>query len=168
MKKDIIRSAVMFAVLLVLYHLVVFLVPFRQEAVFWISYVFTLVGFVVTAVALFLGFGRGSDAKSRFYGFPIARLGVLYGLGQLAVGLVAMALGQWIPWWIVVLVYGVGLGAAVVGLLSADTVVEQIQQQDVKLKKDVAVMRSLRSKMGQVLAQTTDPQVKRFADIQTL
>ena len=93
MKKDFTRSAICLGVLLVLYFLLAFLIPFAKTAVFWISFVFTLIAFGVTAFSLYTAFFKKPDARSRFYGFPIAKIGVIYGGVQLVLGLLMMALG---------------------------------------------------------------------------
>ena len=164
MKKDFVRSALCLGVLLMLYILLAFLIPFVKTAVFWISFVFTLVAFAVTGWALYTAFLKKPDATSRFYGFPIARIGILYGGGQLAVGLLFMALGKWIPAWLAVLVYAAMLGATVIGLVSADAVVETIHTQDQKIKKNVAFMRSLQSKANQMAAQCSLTEVQQFCE----
>lgn len=164
MKKDLVRSALCLGVLLVLYILLAFLIPFAKTAVFWISFVFTLVAFAVTGWALYTAFLKKPNATSRFYGFPIARIGVIYGGGQLAAGLLLMALGKWTPAWLAVLVYAVMLGAGVIGLMSADAVVETIHIQDQKLKTDVTFMRSLQSKTHQLAAQCDSAEVKAFCE----
>lgn len=164
MKKDFVRSTICFGVLLVLYILLAFLIPFAKTAVFWISFVFTLVAFAVTGWAFYTAFLKKPDARSRFYGFPIARIGVIYGGGQLVLGLLLMAIGKWVPVWVAVLLYAIALGAAVIGLVSADAVVETIHTQDRKLKKDVAFMRSLQSKANQMAAQCNLPEVQQFCE----
>lgn len=164
MKKDFTRGAICLGVLLTLYLLVAFLIPFVHTAVFWASFVFSLVAFAVTGWALYTAFLKKPDATSRFYGFPIARIGVIYGGGQLALSLVFMALGKWAPAWLAVLVYAAMLGAAVIGLISADAVVETIHTQDQRLKKDVTFMRSLQSKTNQIAAQCDFPEVKAFCE----
>ena len=164
MKKDFTRGAICLGVLLTLYLLVAFLIPFVHTAVFWASFVFSLVAFAVTGWALYTAFLKKPDATSRFYGFPIARIGVIYGGGQLALSLVFMALGKWTPAWLAVLVYAAMLGAAVIGLISADAVVETIHTQDQRLKKDVTFMRSLQSKTNQIAAQCDSPEVKAFCE----
>ena len=78
----------------------------------------------MTGWALYTAFLKNPGATSRFYGFPIARIGVIYGGGQLVCGLAFMALGKWIPTWLAVLVYAAMLGAAVIGLMGAETVVD--------------------------------------------
>lgn len=164
MDKNWKRGAVCLGVLLALYLLLAFLIPFVKTAVFWFSFAFTLIAFGVTAYALYTAFLKKPDARSRFYGFPIARIGVLYGGVQLAVGLLFMALGKWIPAWLAVLVYAVLLGAAVIGLVSADAVVEEIHVQDKKLKKNVAFMRALQSQVNQMASQCSLPEMKQFSE----
>lgn len=169
MKKDQIRWVAGLGILLVLYILVVFLVPFEKEGVFWVSFVFTLIAFGVVGAAFYIAFFRKPDAKSKFYGFPIARIGAIYGIAQLIASLLFMALGQWIPVWVAVLVYAIGLGITAIGLISAEAVLDQIETQDVKLKKDVRVMRNLQSKVSQMASLCSDDpelsaMVKEFAE----
>lgn len=164
MKKNFTRSAICLGVLLLLYILLAFLIPFPKTAVFWLSFGFTLVAFAVTGWALYTAFLKKPGATSRFYGFPIARIGVIYGGGQLVCGLLFMALGKWIPTWLAVLVYAAMLGAAVIGLMGAETVVDTIHSQDQKLKQDVRFMRDLQSKVNQMAAQCSLPEVKQFCE----
>lgn len=164
MTKNTLRGMIGLGVLLVLYVLVAFLVPFAHTAVFWTSFVFTLIAFGVVAASVYIAFIRKPDAKSRFYGFPIARIGGIYGIVQLVLGFVFMALGAWIPVWVTVLVSAILLGAAVIGLISAEAVVSEIHVQDDKLKKNVVFMRELQSKVNQMASQSGVPEVKHFAE----
>lgn len=164
MKKDTIRAIVVAAIVFIIYNLIAFVIPFAHTAAFWISYGFTLAAFFVVAVSIYIAFIKNPDAKSRFYGFPIARIGVLYGGAQLIVSLVVMAVAKWTPWWIPVLVYAIGMGAAVIGLISAEAVVEEIQAQDVKLKDNTVMMRALLSKISQIASQTDDAAIKALAE----
>lgn len=163
MKKNTIRGAIGLGVLLVLYILVAFLIPFAHTTVFWWSFVFTLIAFAVVAVSVYIAFVRKSDAKSRFYGFPIAKIGAIYGVIQLVLGFVFMALGAWIPVWVAVLICAIALGVAVIGLISAEAVVDEIDAQDEKLKKNVAFMRDLQSKVNQMASSCDLPEVKRLS-----
>lgn len=164
MKKDTIRGIIALTVVLALYILIAFLIPFIRTATFWVSFVFTLIAFFVVAASIYIAFVKNPDAKSRFYGFPIARIGVIYGVVQLIAGFIFMALGVWIPVWVAVLVYAIALGSVAIGLISADAVREEIQRQDVKLKKDVSFMRNLQSKVCQMATQCDAPELKRFAE----
>lgn len=164
MKKDTVRGIVVAAVLLAIYNLIAFVVPFAHTAAFWISYGFTMAAFLVVAAAVYMAFVKNPDAKSRFYGFPIARIGVLYGIAQLIASLVVMTLAQWTPWWIPTVVYAIGMGVAVIGLVSAEAIVDEIQTQDMKRKDNTDMMRALQSKVSQIASQTTDAAIKALAE----
>ena len=164
MKKDMIRWGIGLGVLLVLYILIAFLIPFVHTATFWVSFVFTLIAFAVVAASIYIAFIKNPDAKSRFYGFPIAKIGVIYGAVQLLASIVFMALAAIVPAWVAVLVYAIALSAAVIGLISAETVVEEIHIQDAKLKKNVSLMRSLQSKVNQIAAQSENAEIKALAE----
>lgn len=168
MKKDTIRWGIGLGVLLVLYILVAFLIPFVHTATFWVSFVFTLIAFGVVTASFYIAFIKNPDARSRFYGFPIAKIGAIYGLVQLIAGILFMALAVYAPVWLAVLVYAIALGAAIIGLISAEAVVEEIRVQDVKLKKDIYLMRGLQSKVNQMASQCDNPDaaaaVKQFAE----
>ena len=168
MNKDLLRGIVALAIVLVLYLMVVFLIPFVHTAVFWISFVFTLLAFFVTAGVFYMALMRGTDAKSRFFGFPIAKIGVLYAIVQLICGVIVMALAAYVPVWAAMLLFAVILGVTLLGLLATDAAVEEIHVQDRQLKKNVFLMRDLQSKAAHIAASCPDPEaaaaVRRVAE----
>ena len=164
MKKENIRVIVAMAVILAVYLLAVAVIPFADVAEVKISVGFTILAFAVAAYAVYVAFVKKPDARSRFYGFPIARLGLIYFAFQVVAGFAFMALGAFIPWWISVVVYALALAAAVLGLISVESVVEEIEALDKKLKKDVAAMRAIQSKANQLASICADPAVKQFAE----
>lgn len=157
MKKDTIRAAAVLAIVLVVYLLIALLAPFMKNGTYWVSFVFSLVSFGVAGAALWFAFLRKGDARSRFYGFPIAKLGVLYFAVQLGLGLVMMILAPLAPLWLAAIVQVMLLAAALLGLIGAEAVVEEIAVQDKKLKANVSVMRALQSKANMLVAQCTEP-----------
>ncbi len=164
MNKNTYRSLIAGAILLVLYLMVALMLPFDRNPVFWLSLGATVLAFLVTAGALYNSILRQPDARSKFYGFPVVRIAVIYCLVQLVVGLLLMILGQWIETWIVVLIYAFILGAAVLGLIAVDVVSDHIQEQDQQMKKDTVRMRALQSRANQLLVTCSDPQIKKFAE----
>ena len=164
MKKDTLRGLVAGAILLVLYNLIAFVIPFEKTAVFWLSYAFTMVSIGVLALAVYMAFLKNTDAKSRFYGFPIARLGLIYAVVQTLVSLLAMALATILPWQLMTVVYALGLGAVLLGLIGAETVVENIQTQDATIKVKSSRMRALQAKVAQLNANCDCPELKKLAE----
>lgn len=164
MKKDTLRAAIVTAVILIGYNFAVFMIPCLKTPTFWVSWGFTLLAFVIAGIAIYISMMKRPDAKSRFYGFPVARIAFIYLVVQIAVGGICMALGNIIPWWAATVLDAIGMGLAVIGLVSTEAVVSQIHVQDAKLKKDVSLMRSLQSKVNQIAAQSDDVAIKALAD----
>lgn len=168
MKKQTIRSIVVLALLLLVYHLLVFVIPFKREVNFWMSYGFTLAAFVEVYASFYIASIHPQDAKSRFYGFPILRIGLIYGAVQGVLGFLFMIIGQEISWEPVLLVQAIALVAAALGLIATDSIADNILQQDEKLKKDVELMRSVQAKISQMVGFCDDAEaaaaVKALAD----
>lgn len=119
MKKEMIRGGVFLAVAMIAYHLIAFLAPFMKSATFWVSYLFTLMAFVMASGAMYIAFFRKPDARSRFYGFPIVKVGMIHCSGQLIVGLVVMSLAAWVPVWMAAIIYIVAFAVAAAGIISS-------------------------------------------------
>lgn len=163
-KKNTIRAIIITVIIFELFNLIAFTIPFAHTAAFWFSYGFTYLALGVMAATIYLAFIKNPDAKSRFYGFPLARIGIIYGIAQLIASLLVMTFANWIPGWIPAAVYAIGFGMAAIGLIGAEAVVDEIQNQDAKLKKDVSLMRSLQSKVSQIATQTDDAAIKALAE----
>lgn len=164
MKKDTVRAVVISVIVFLIYNLITFMVPFAHTAAFWISYGFTVAAFAVVLSAFYIAFMKNPDAKSRFYGFPIAVIGAVYGVAQLAVSFVAMLLAALIPWWIAVIVYAVGFGVAVIGLIGAQTSADEIRIQDSKQQSKTDLMRTLHSKVSLMALQSENTDIKALAE----
>lgn len=150
------KGVLVLALLFVVYTLIVLAVPFAKGGMFWLTYLFTAVAFGVQAYVFKLSFEKEAGAKSKFYGFPIARVGVLYLAVQIVLGLVFMALAAVAPVWLALVLYLALLVAAAVGVIATDSIRDEVERQDTQLKKDVATMRALQSKAAALPARCED------------
>ena len=154
------KGLVVLALLFVVYTLIVLAVPFAKGGMFWLTYLFTAAAFGVQVYVFKLSFEKEAGAKSKFYGFPIARVGVLYLAVQLVLGLVFMALAAVAPVWLALVLYLALLVAAAVGVIATDSIRDEVERQDAQLKKDVATMRALQSKAAALPARCEDAAAK--------
>lgn len=168
MKKSNIRFGIIIGILLIIYNLLVFVIPFEKNSIFWLSYGFTLDAFVIAAVSLVIAFRSGKEITSKFYGFPIAKVGLIYLLVQVILCFVFMGLSKWIPISVGVIVYAVALGFAVIGLVVTDTVRDYIESQDIKLKAEISVMRLAQAEVNKMVSICDDAEsavmIKAFAE----
>ena len=154
------KGVLVLVLLFVVYTLIVLAVPFAKGGMFWLTYLFTAAAFGVQAYVFKLSFEKEAGAKSKFYGFPIARVGVLYLAVQLVLGLVFMALAAVAPVWLALVLYLALLAAAAVGVIATDSIRDEVERQDAQLKKDVATMRALQSKAAALPARCEDAEAK--------
>lgn len=165
-KKDTKRWFISILLLLAIYLIIVLLIPINRTVNFWISLVFTLIAFFLNGLTGYKSFIIHKEAKSRFYGFPVVKIAVFYGIVQLILGSIVMCTGVLIPVWLSIIVFCTLLGFSVIGLISADSVVEQINNQDEAFHKNVSLMRSLQSKLSQMATQCDSEEIR--ADIYKL
>lgn len=164
MNKNQIRQIALIGIVFVVFSVIAFLVPFVKNAVFWVTYVFSTIAILAQYYVLNEAFNKGENVKSKFYGFPIANIGIVYLILQIVVGLLFMALAKWIPLWIPTVLYVIGLGAALFGFISADVMREEIERQDEKLKVDVVLMRRLQSESKFLISQCNNADTKKAVE----
>lgn len=159
-----IKGIVILAILFVSFTAIAFAVPFVKNGVFWISYAFTAIAILVQAYVFHIAFDNGEPVKSKLYGFPIARIGLGYLLIQLVAGILFMALALYVPIWLPLIIYVLVLAASAIGFIAAEIVRDEIEKQEVQLKKDVSAMRALRSKAALIASRCPDAETKKVLD----
>ena len=156
MSKNKNRFLVIVAAVFVAFSVIAFAVPFEKNGMFWSAYIFSVIAIAAQIYAYPKAFA-GESAKSKFYGFPIAKLTTVYLGIQLVLGLLFMAVAKWVPAWIGTVIFVLILCAAVVGFISADAMREEVERQDTVLKKNVYLMRGLQSKVRTLPDMCGDP-----------
>ncbi len=154
--KNAVRTVVILAIVLILYCVLAFAIPFVRGGVFWLSFVFTLIALCAQLYVLKTSFAHGESARSKFYGFPIARIGLIWLVVQLIAGFICMALGLVLPVWIALVVFVIILAAAAIGLITTEGIRDEVERQDEVLKKNVTNMRALQSKAAAIAVQCED------------
>lgn len=153
LQKNSLRALLTLAIIVIVFSIVVFALPLHMNGVFWLSYLFALASVAVQGYAFYTGFSARDTVLSKFYGFPIIRVGAAYMVVQLVLSLIFMALAAIVPIWLVLIVCVVALAGALIGLIAADAMFGEIEQQDTTLKKDVKTMRALQSKARSIASQ---------------
>lgn len=97
MKKNIARTGATVVLLLALLNLIAFVIPFARTTIFWLGYIFTSVAILAQLPLMLYAFTPKGSLRGSLYGFPIARLSLIYLLVQAVTGLLCMALAAWVP-----------------------------------------------------------------------
>lgn len=131
-------------IVLILFSVIVFVVPIPKTGVFWISYLFAVLAVVSQLGFVYVAFSGGTSARSRFYGFPVFRVGLLYLCAQMVLSIVFMLVGKWVAPWIPFLLYVVLLGLAATGLIATDNARDGIHLVEEKQADGTLMIRVLR------------------------
>lgn len=154
------QSFLILAIVFVAYSVVAFVLPLPKNGVFWIAYAFAVVALGVQIPADQIAFSKGKGAKSKFYGFPIARIAFVYAAAQLILSSAAMLCASFAPMWLVVIVFTLTFAAASIGFIAADAMRDEIHRQDKTVVANVRLMRELQSKMRTMPSLCEDAEAK--------
>ena len=160
MSKNATRGIFTLVILLAVFSVIAFVIPFPKNTVFWIAYVCGVFAILFQLYIFKSSFGN-ENARSRFYGFPIARLGIYYLVIQLVVSIAEIALSKILPIWVVILINVVIFAVAMIGCITTETVRDEIVRQDGKLKESVFNIRELQSISATLVDQCGDEELKK-------
>lgn len=121
-----------YAIILFVYVLAFLILPFNKIAASWISFIFTVIAIVSSLLVCGCAFKAKETLVSKIYGFPIFRVGVVYAIVQLIVGVIICAIGAFmlVPYWVALLLSVLFLGAAAIGVIVTDNTRDLIEEID--------------------------------------
>lgn len=156
MTKNQKRYLAAIATIFIAFSVIVFAAPLKMNGVFWISYVFSIIAMAIQIYVFKIAFNGGKSVRSKFYGFPIARIGIVYLVIQIILSFILMVFAAIVPLWLVIILYVVALAAAALGFISTNAIRDEIERQDVKLQADTSCMQMLRSQIDSLPEQCED------------
>ena len=156
------KAVVVLVVIAVMISVVAFAVPFPKNASFWLAYVAELIAIALQVPIFKVAFGGADDLKSKFLGFPTARVGYTYLIIQTILSVMFFSMG-WIPVpaWITAVVCVLVLGIMLVCSITADIARQTVQKIEQTTKADTNLMVSLRTRSSQLVNRANDPALKK-------
>jgi len=157
------RRLIILAIIFVVFNIIVFIIPFRHNAVFWIAYIFAALTILGQVSADIVAFYNADTFKRVFMGIPIIKISSLCMVIQLFVCALLMLLSLWIniPVWIAVIPCLLILTFATIAIIKADWAREIIEKIDVKSAKESRFMHQLRADIGTLIPQVLDSDLKK-------
>ena len=173
MKKITKNYLLIIAIILVVYSVLVFVIPFTKMnmATFVISYIASVIALLSQVYVAYIAFKGEDNLTSKVYGFPIIKLGYIYLGIQFALSILFYILGAFIdvPVWICIVLYVLVLGLAAVGLITTSTYKEAIEEIEVKKEDNKVFIKELRRDTlvysSKIKDQTTKDLFDKFLDI---
>lgn len=158
------RSVWVIALLFAAYCAISFFPPFEMNAGFWIAFGFGCIAVLSQFYFFNKSFKEGTSARSKFYGYPIARIGVIYLIIQGVLSIGEMALTGMIEPWIFAGVDTVVLVLAALGCISTEVARDEIVRQDTVVSDNTDAMRLMLAQAKGIRDTCKDEAVKPELD----
>lgn len=159
MKKNSTKGYVILGILFALISIIAFAVPTSKTATFWIAYVFTAAAFAAQIGIWKTALGKEGTLKSKFLGFPLVHIGIVYAVIQVIVFSVFLFVPT-LPVWSAIVVCSVIAGISAVCMLSADAGRDEIERVEAKVQKKVFYIRELQADIELLADNETNADVK--------
>ena len=159
MKKNSTKGYVILGILFALVSIIAFAVPMIKTATFWIAYVFTAAAFAAQIIIWKTALGKEETLKSKFLGFPVVHIGIVYAVLQVIAFAVFMFVPT-LPTWSAIVVCSVIAGISAVCMISADAGRGEIERVEAKVQKKVFYIRELQADLELLADNESDVTVK--------
>lgn len=159
MKKNSTKGYVILGILFALISIIAFAVPTVKTATFWIAYVFTAAAFAAQIIIWRTALGK-ETLKSKFLGFPVVHIGIVYTVIQVIAFAVFMFVPT-LPTWSAIVVCSVIAGISAVCMISADAGRNEIERVEAEVKKKVFYIRELQADIELLADNETNADVKK-------
>ena len=154
---------VVYGILAFIYLIAFVIIPFPKNAASWISFVFTLVSFVLSLGVTLYVFGKDDEMTSKFYGFPIFKIAYMYPLVQFVVSVIICLIAAFVavPYW-VALILSLGiLGVSAIGVIATDNARDIIEENEAEIERVTKATKLFNLNVSSVLDLCTEPSVKK-------
>lgn len=147
-------------VILAVYHIIAFVLPFNRGIMFWTGYIFSMVAIVLSAGVGFYALGR-EGLRSKVYGCSLLSLVWYYLIAQLIISVLEMILDS-IPFQYGIILNVILFGVCIIGLVSTEIAKEEIERIDLKVKEKVFYIKSLQTDIENLANKAPDEVTKKM------
>lgn len=152
-----------YGILAFIYLIAFVIIPFPKNAASWISFVFTLVSFVLSLGVTLYVFGKDDEMTSKFYGFPIFKIAYMYPLVQFIVGVVICLIAAFVavPYWVALVLSLVILSVFAIGVIATDNARDIIEENEAEIERVTKATKLFNLNVSSVLDLCTELSVKK-------
>lgn len=160
--KKIIKSIVIFLVVMVIYNVIFWVIPFKHDSTFIGSYIFGTVAILAQIGIVALAASGAKSLRKKVYAFPIIRMGAIYLAVQLLVSLafsIVTTFVENVPSSIVYVISAILLGVFVILVLLTDTARDEIVIIEEQEERNTAPVKTFRINIDSVLRRVENKEL---------
>ena len=159
MKKNSSKGYFILGILFILVGVIAFAVPTAKTAAFWISYAFTVIAFAAQIIIWNAALGRSESLKSKFLGFPVVHIGIVYLVVQI-IALIVLLFIPTLPIWSAVVACAVIAGVSAACMIASDVGRSEIERVSAKAQEKTFYIKQLQADVELLAGAETDAATK--------
>lgn len=154
---------IMWAIALVFFNVCVFVIAGFTDhtAVFWLTYVFTLIAFAVVEGSTIILGRSGMHMRDWLFGYPIIRYCVIYSVAELVLAIVFFVLEEVVSWQLAFVVQFALVAFYSFMVISCIISKKTIDQVHNKVQKDTKTITLMRVDAEMLVSKCTDPDARK-------
>ncbi|MBR3816146.1 MAG: hypothetical protein IKJ27_05445 [Clostridia bacterium] len=165
--KNTIKNLTIFAVVLVIYNVISFAIPFKHTPTFWGAYVFGTVAILLQIGIVLLAANGAETLRKKVYAFPVFRMGIIYLAVQLGVSLVFSVAANFVenfPGWIIYAVSVIVLGVFIIFVLLTDTAKDEIIKLEEEEERQTVQIKTFRINIDSIMRRVDDKDLLKLLE----
>ena len=159
MKKNSAKGYIILGIVFALISVIVFVVPVQKTVPFWITYLFTIIAFLMQIIIWKKAFHQDETLKSKFLGLSAVHIGLVYLIFQIVILAVFTAVST-LPLWIAIVINVFVAAIFMVSTISSNVAHDEIVKVEDKVDKKVAYIKELQSEIELIAYKETEPKIK--------
>ena len=163
MKKNSSKGYLILGILFILVSVIAFAVPTSKTTAFWISYAFTVLAFAAQLIIWKVALGCSESLKSKFLGFPVVHIGIVYLVVQIIAFIVFLSIPT-LPIWSAVVVCAVVAGVSAVCMIASDVGRSEIERVSVKVREKTFYIKQLQTEVELLAGAETESKLAQLAE----
>ena len=156
------QSIIVMGIILVVFSVIVFVIPFRKGGTFWVAYTSELLAIALQIPVFKLAYDNAKDLNSKILGFPVFRVGYIYLAVQTIASIILFALGgifEGFPIWVSLIVCMIILAAAVICSIAVDVAREEVEKIGQAQKIETEFIKLMRVKSQNLVNENNNKKI---------
>lgn len=159
MKNNRTKGYVILGIMFVLITIISIAVPSVKNAAFWVSYAFTVIAFAAQIIIWKVAFRSDEALKSKFMGFPIVNIGIIYLVIQIILLIIFQSF-QTLPVWAAVIICAAVAGVSAFCMICSSVGRNEIERVSAKVQGKVFFVKQLQVEIEVLANSETDIVIK--------
>lgn len=165
MKKTFKFYAIIWAICIVLFNVIAFVIPneiagiSKFDGAFWVGYIFITLAFIGQLACAYIAF-KAKNLKKLFYNIPLISISYIGLVAMLVVGGLTMAIPHF-PNWIGIIVCLLVLGFTAISVIKATAAADIVSKIDNKIAAETAFIKTITVDAQNLINRANAPMLKK-------